>query len=140
MDLEEYEHIRLERYLSNQSSLPSKKLASSLSKAQKKEQKRAKKTVDQPPTTQIPRKADLIQDRHLMVKMPLRWRHSQESFSLLRAEQAIVGYPYELTTTIKFDLGTLPSLKFGGIYKGGKRQSSELWTMTAENLKAYLVI
>ncbi len=50
-----------------------------------------------------------------MVKMPLRWRHSQESFSLLKAEQAIVGYPYELTTTIKFDLGTFPSLNLGGI-------------------------
>ena len=48
-----------------------------------------------------------------MVKMPLRWQHSQVSFSLLRAVQTIVGYPYELTTTIKFDLGTFPSLNFG---------------------------
>ena len=54
-----------------------------------------------------------------MVKMPLRWRHSQESFSLLRVEQAIVGYPYELTTTIKFDLGTLPSLNLVGFAKAG---------------------
>ena len=53
-----------------------------------------------------------------MVKMPLRWQHSQVSFSLLRAVQAIVGYPYELTTTIKFDLGTFPSLKFGWDLRG----------------------
>ena len=62
-----------------------------------------------------------------MVKMPLRWRHSQASFSLLRAVQAIVGYPYELTTTIKFDLGTFPSLNFEVEFAdGGKWQSSEL--------------
>lgn len=42
-----------------------------------------------------------------MVEMPLQNCFPQDSSPLLRAPQAIVGYPHELGTTTGFELGTL---------------------------------
>lgn len=56
-------------------------------------------------------KVDVIQYRHPMVKMPLQNCFPQESSSLLKVSQAIVGYPHELETTTGFELGTFLPLE-----------------------------